>query len=379
MPHRRKLLYLAAVGGVGGFLVYTLFYGRLLTGTAESPQLFGASAQTQQNAEARQNISALALTASSLVRQIIPHYQWEPDRIAQIEAALRSKDEAAIKAVVANIGNCPHCLEHIAAFLDDPFQDVAGKIVLSRLLMQSGTQAETLLLVNAIVSAHLGGKNDLKDGLLQALADAQTQESAAALITVITDGSAGLEFRRLPEELQHAIKKSIRLNPNGEATGQMLAENYNSQVSSEIAQNIEDVKQPIMVSLLAKEAHQVGEIARVEHLVHLLSTMDDPRTLDGLMLLGENNVMPLDETNERAYAWVSEHDDSFDQDHYAAYLSDFDANAVQRSVAAFALAAAQDSKRARAAVEKALYQESDPRVRSHLKSALHLLSDHSNP
>lgn len=379
MSYRRKMLYLAVACGVSGFLVFTLFHGRQRTETAESLRLFAASRQAQQTTEAKQDIPTPAIAAGSVFRQNNPLIQWEPDRIAQLEEALRSKDQTVIKVVVAKMGDCPHCLERIAAFLDDPFQDVADKIALGKLLMQSGTEAETLVLVNAILSAHLRGKNDLKDGLLQALADAQTPESAAALITIITEGSTGLDFRRLPEELRHAIQKAIKLNPNGEVTGQMLAANYNSQVSSEIAKDLENVQHPIMVSLLAKEAHQVGEIAKVEHLVHLLSTMDDPRTLDGLMLLGENNVMPLDEANERAYAWVSEHGDGFNHNYYAAYLSDFDANAVQRSVAAFALAASQDSESALTAVEKALYYERDPRVRSHLKSARNLLVDHSSP
>ena len=274
------------------------------------------------------------------------------------------------------IDGCPQCLEHITAFLDDPSQDVADKIALGRALTQSGTQAETLLLINAILYAHLREESDLKDGLMQALADAQTPGSTATLIRVITESTADLDFQYLPADLQYAIHKAIRLNPDDEMTGRMLAEQYNSQVLPEIAQDLAKVQHPIMVALLAKAVYESGDIARTEHWTDLLSTIDDPRTLDGLMLLAENNVMPLDEANGRAYAWASALGDKFDHDHYAAYLSDFSANAVQRSVAAFALAASSNTAETRAALAKAYDHENDPLVRSNLKSAMQLMWDY---
>jgi hypothetical protein len=130
----------------------------------------------------------------------------------------------------------------LSAFLDDPLQDVADKIVLGRILMQSGTQADTLLLINAILYAHLRDENDLQDGLLQALADAQTPESTAALMHVITDSTAELAFEHLPANLQYAIHKALRLNPDGAMTGEMLATHYTSQGSPESAQALENVQ-----------------------------------------------------------------------------------------------------------------------------------------
>jgi hypothetical protein len=134
-----------------------------------------------------------------------------------------------------------------------------------------------------------------------------------------------------------------------------------------------------MVALLAKAAYDSGDIARAEYLTDRLSTIDNPRTLDGVMLLAEHNVMPLDEANERAYAWASAHGDTFDHDHYAASLSDFNANAVQRAVAAFALAASPNTAETRAALAKAYDHENDPLVRSNLQSAMQLMLDHPNP
>lgn len=379
MSYRSKMLYLAVVCGVSGFLVFALFDGRQRNETAEPPQVSAVSRQAQQSAKAKQARATPTLDASAVFRHKNPMIQWEPDRIAQPADTLPFKDDAAIKAGIARMDGCPHCLERIAAFLDDPLQDVAEKIALGKALMESGTQAETLLLVNAILYADLRKESDLKDGLMQALADAQTPESAAALLRVIAERTADLGFQELPEDLQYAIHKVIRLNPDSAMTGRMLTAHYTGQGSPEIAQALENVQHPIMVALLAKEAYESGDIARTEHLTDLLSTIDDPRTLDGLMLLAESNIMPLDEATGRAYAVASELGDTFDHDHYAAYLSDVSANAVQRSVAAFALAASPNTEEARAALEKAYDHENDPLVRSNLKSAMKLMLDHPNP
>jgi hypothetical protein len=379
MPFRKKTLYFSATCTVSGLLALTLFGERYHSEIAEPPQLFASPQQVRQTAEQKQEISAPATAANSALRQQHPVIRQAPDRILQLEEALQSKDEAAIRSVVTKVDSCPNCLEHIAAFLEDPSRDLADKIALGRALIQSGTQAETMLLVNAILHAHVTEESDLKDGLLQVLADAQTQESVAALMAIITGETGGQEFQQLPEDLQYAIQKAIRLNPNRETTGQMLAGNYNSQPLPEVAEKLQDVQHPMMISLLAKEAYEAGDISRAEQLMELFSAMNDPRTLDGLMLLTEKNVMPLDEANGRAYTWVSEHGDNFDQDHYAAYLSDFDANTAQRSIAAFALAASQNSEDALAALEKAYNHESDSLVRSNLESAINLVLNRSNP
>lgn len=379
MSYIIKSLYLAALCGVSGFLLFNLFHERQSTETLESPQLVAIERRTQPTVVAKQEIPTPTIAVRSSSQQKNQTLQREPDLIAQLEEVLQSKDETAIKVVVDKVGDCSPCLEHIAAFLDNPLQDVADKIALGRILMQSGTQANTLLLVNAILDAYLREEHDLKDGLIQALADAQTPESAVALTAVLTGDLVDLDFQQLPEELQYAIQKAIRLNPNGEVTGQMLVARYNSQPSPEIVERLQDVRHPVMISLLAKEAYESGDISRVEQLMDLLSTTNDLRNLDSLILLTENNVMPLDEANRRAYKWVNDHSGNFDHDHYAVYLSDFDASPAQRSIAAFALAASRNSESALATLEKAYNYESDTFVRIDLESAINLLLNRSDP
>lgn len=373
MYYRNKIIYLTILVGIGSFFVFTFLSGFQFNHNAETPQLSAAPRQVQLSAQPKRETPVPAIVARPVLRQKNPVIQQEPDRMAQLEDALRSKDEAAIQTAIDGLEDCADCLELIATYFDDPIQNTADKIALGKALMQPATQAETLILVNIILNAHLSDDVELKAGLLQALGNAQTPESAAALITVITKGVSDLDFYQLPEDLQLAIQNAIRLNPFPEATGQMLTVHYNNQASPDVVQELENIQQPVMLSMLAKQAYNGGDIAKTEHLTHLLTTIDDPHTLDGLMLLGVNDVMTIDETNGRAYVWVSEHAGAFDQDHYAAYLSNFDTNATQRSAAAFALAASQDSASVLAALEKASLYETDPLVSSNLVSAINLL------
>ena len=225
MSYRSKMLYLAVVCGVSGFLVFTLFEGRQRHETAEPPASVAAppAPPTPQAKQARPTPASAAHTAFQPKH---PMASVGAGPIGQPAEALPSQDAVAMQADSAGRDGCAHCVERIAAFLDDPLQDVADKIALGRALMQSGTQAETLRLVNAILYAHLRQESDLRDGLMQALADAQTPESTAALLRVITDSAADLDFQHLPEELQYAIRKALRLNPDGAMTGRMLAAQY---------------------------------------------------------------------------------------------------------------------------------------------------------
>lgn len=319
--------------------------------------------------------------ASSLLPQITktivnrPVSVWqESDRIAQLEEALQSGNEAAAAVVVAKLDDCPLCQERIAAFLDDPTQDMAAKIALAEALMQSGGQTETKLLVNAILRARLREDDDLKDRMLQALADAHTLESAAALMVIVTGEADGQEFQQLPEELQYAIQKAIRLNPDAETTGWMLAENYFSQATPELAERLLNIRQPFMIALLAKQAYESGDIQKTKSLTSLFPVMGYYGTLNALAFLSDAGAIPLDEANALAHEWA-DNQNEFNQNHYAVYLSgETDANETQRALAAFALAASPDKTMARASLENALEIEMDPVVRGHLESALELLS-----
>lgn len=356
-----KKIHLAIVVCVSSLAALTFLDGSQLSETAKPPQLSAATGQAQQT--------------ESVLGQQDPHVVWEPGHISQLDSALGSKSESLTQTVGDGAEDCVTCLPRTVEFLSNPTQPKAEKIATARSLMQPASQAQTLVLVEAILKAHLAGDDELKTGLLGALGEAQTPESAATFVDIIAKGVSDLKFGQLPDELQFAIRSAIKLNPFPEATGRLLAEHYNSQASPEVAQEFENLQQPVMLSILAKKAYDRGELARTEELTDRLSKMSDPYTLDGLMLLGVNSVLPLDRLNRIAHEWAGEHSGTFNQERYAEYLSNFDTNVTQRSVAAFALAASQDSASALNALEKALNHETDPLVRGNLETAINLVLD----
>lgn len=317
--------------------------------------------------------------SNSLLDQQKSHADWKLDPLHRLEQAFQSQNVSVIVAAINGAGNCPECMERIAAFIMDPLQDEDFKISLMKALMQSETRERTLLLVNVIMSAHLDEQYDLKDRLLQLLADVHTPESAQALMAVVTGETTDVDFQRMPEDLQYAIRKAVRLNPDYRTTGQMLAESFGSQTSAEAAEALQQIQQPIMTSLLAQEAYRNSDLEKAQEFTNLLSTMDDPRTIEGFMLLGRVENASLDEMTTLANLWARNHSDQYYMDYAEAYLTDPNGDVAQRSIAAFALAASQDPKSALAILQKAQHEESNPILRSYLESAIALLMEESGP
>jgi hypothetical protein len=303
---------------------------------------------------------------------------WKPDPLGRLEQALQSQNVSAIVAAIDPAGNCPECLERIAAFIMDPLQDEDFKISLMKALMQSETRERTLLLVNVIMSVHLAEQYDLKERLLQLLADVHTTESSQALMTVVTGETTDVDFHQMPEDLQYAIRKAIRLTPDYRATGQMLAESFGSQTSAEAAEALQQIQQPIMTSLLAQEAYRSSDLEKAQEFTNLLSAMDDPRTIEGFMLLGREENVSLDEMTTMANLWARNHSDQYYMDYAEAYLTDPNGDVAQRSIAAFALAASQDSKTALTVLQKVKDEESNPILRAYLDSAIALVMEQSS-
>lgn len=199
--------------------------------------------------------------------------------------------------------HCPECTERILEFLSDPANSEADKVAACKDWAKPETKDETLSLLRLLKEAHDAQQNDLKDRLLQILAGADGSEFAELLIAVINGEMPELVFQEFPEDLQYAIKKGIRLNPESEKIGKALADNYNSQqISPEAAAMIQDVKHPDMIYQLALEADQHGEIEEVRELVQSLQTFADSRTLDVIIRLGKEQIVTEEDAIKSAYA-----------------------------------------------------------------------------
>ena len=273
--------------------------------------------------------------------------------------------------------DCPECENRILDFLADPSNDEASKTFMTNTWIRPETKGGTLLLVKALKGASNFEQHELKDHLMQLMAGAETSESIKALIAVINGEVPDINFQEFPKDIQYAIQKAIRLSPNSQETAQILAEKFENQSSPEAAEAMIKVGHPMMVYLLAKEAYDKGDLAQAEQLSGTFTSMKDSSALEGIMLLGMGNIVSIDTANQLAYEWASSNSDAINHDHYETYLSEFEADPVQRSVAAYVLAGSSDTERALTALIKAYDNEQDTILQKHYENAMNLLKEQS--
>jgi hypothetical protein len=260
------------------------------------------------------------------------------------------------------------CAERILAFLADPANDEAAKVKMAQTWLKPESKEETLSLLRLLQEAHDAQQHDLESRLLQMLAGADSRESAELLISVLNGDEPSFVFNELPEDLQYQIKKAIRLNPY-ENIGKRLAEEFSYQRSDETIAAIQDIKRPDMIyELLAQETDQ----EKISGLVQSLQSYPDPRTLDVIMRLGNEQILTVDDAAKAAYNWADAHSESFNQERCEAYLSEPEASPAQRAVAAAALAAASDPVQAMTALQKAYEEETNQELRLAYEKAINL-------
>lgn len=290
---------------------------------------------------------------------------------ASNQSQCTSSQDDSSKASKMNVpGNCPDCIDRILAFLSAPYNNEAEKIKATKNWIKPETTEETLSLLELVKEAHALGQNELKDRLLQVLAGVDSNESTDVLISLIKGEVPGLTFQELPEELQYAIQKAIKLNPDNEWTGQVLAESNIYQSSPETIENLQNVDHPMMLYYQAQEANQRRETEQLEHIVTSLQTMEDSRSLEVIMRLGKDNIIAVDDATKAAHEWVDSHHEIFEQDHYESYLSEPNATPAVRSIAAVALSASNDPNLALISLKKAYDNELDPDVRFFYEKAM---------
>jgi hypothetical protein len=266
-------------------------------------------------------------------------------------------------------GACAECPRQTEGILQDPSRPLADRLAAGRALIRQGSYAGALAVVRTIHNADLARDLDLREGLIEVLADMQGLDAMAGLAAIVAGDAEGMDFRKLPDDLRAAVQKAIRLNSDGEATGRLLAERYSSQPSPEAKQDLEAIGQPWMFSTLAQSAQANGSPEDTARFVQGLAALDDPRTLDAVGALGERGVIETARAADIAHGWARTHPEQFAQDRYAAALSDPEVGAEAKSVAASALAGAGNGG-ALTALRKAADHETDPALHAELVAAL---------
>ncbi|WP_373499024.1 HEAT repeat domain-containing protein [Desulfococcus sp.] len=270
---------------------------------------------------------------------------------------------------------CPDCVDGILDFLYDPSNDEASKVLMAQNWIKPGTKEEALALVELFNAAHELEQADLKDRLLLVLAGTDSSGATEVLISIVNGEVPTLPFRELPEDLQYAIQKAIRLNPHREKTGKLLAESIEYQATNAALEDLQKINHPMMLFYQAQDADQRGDTQKVNQILESFQDLEDSKTIEGIMLLGKENIVSIEGAGDAAYEWANTHGEVFDQDCYESYLSEPDADPAERSVAAIALTASNEPERALQALRKAYDNEADPDVRYYYEEAISMIME----
>ena len=287
---------------------------------------------------------------------------------------ISSKENSSSPTTAGTTGQNYSHNEYIIAFLSDPTIDEVDKIQKAKNWTKPGSREETLSLVQLMINSHEIGQDDLKDQLLQVLAGVDSNEPTEALLSIIKGEVPEITFEELPKELKYAIQKAIRLNPDTQWTGKVLAESSGYQASEKTIENLKAVNHPTMLYYLAQEADQRGEIEEVRQIVSSLISIEAPESLEMIIGLGQDNVLSVDDASQAAFDWAASHNNYLKQDQYESYLSEPDADSVVRSLAASALAASNDPNSALTSLKKAYDHETDKNTRYFYEEAIDSLS-----
>lgn len=370
MTHiRAELLWVFAII-ISGSLLSWLFFNREGWLALLALQRTPVSINVNLARNAQTEFGTTLTTDEQELRHMGGNRYGKPDSLVQINGSLRSNEYLRDVVAVDGVRLCSECADRIATVLTDFSESQERRISAGRFLIEKGLREGTLAVLYAIYEAHDSGQYDLKDGLMQALADTQSPDSIKVLIDVITGNEKSINFSDLPEDIQYAVRKAVRRSPNDQETGAALAQRFVESASTDVAEYLEGVGHPEMITVLAARAFAEGDMSEVDARIQSLVSVEDPRTVDGLMHLGAQGVVSPEEASRLAYDWVLKHRESIDVGRFSAYLSDSRFNSVQRSIAAFAVAAWQDRVAARSALEEAYLREDDIGLRASIQAAI---------
>lgn len=267
-------------------------------------------------------------------------------------------------------------LDSILTFLSDPNDDEAEKVQAAKKWRKPHNREEILLLIQLTKDAEELRQSELKDQLLQTLAGTDSNGVIEVLVSFMKgeESVSGITFAELQEDFQYAIEKAIRLNPDDEWTGQVLAAESGYRSSEENVENLQNIHHPVMFYHLAREADQRGEVEKVAEIVDSLVTIDDSGSLKAIIRLGKDSIISVDDASLAAFDWAASHQDSVKQDRYESYLSEPNADSVERTIAAYTLAGSRDADKALSSLQKAYENETDENVRPYYEQAIRTLT-----
>lgn len=246
----------------------------------------------------------------------------------------------------------------------------------AKALIESGTKEGVLSVLKAIIDAHVQQDYDLKDSLMQILADVNSIEAADMLTDVLTRKvSISSDLLEIPEDITYAIKNAIRLIPN-EVVGEVLAQKYHNADSEEEKNKLFDIKHSVMIARLVADALAQGDNGTADRLMGELTGIEDNLAIKGMMILAREKSLPLDNVAKMLSLWNFTKPDK-PQAHFALveYLGNAEFSPAERSLAANAMAGEKDKEMAISALKKAQLFEENQFVKEYIEDALSRITE----
>ena len=269
--------------------------------------------------------------------------------------------------------NCPDCLKDLIDRSLIPDSHNLVKLSSADALLESETFEGISAFVTLMLDSHYEENNELKDGLMLLLADADSLEVAKMLTDILTgEVPPYIDWSLQPDDIKYAIEKSICSVSDKEAIGEWIADKY-QDAPLELADQLLSIKSGIAKGRLAIEAFEQGDLQKARELVEDSAQVDDTTAVEGIMLMARKEVIDIEKASNLIAEWTerSNHDQPLDL--LVDYLADHQYSIPERSAAALALASSKKVSSLNA-LRKACEHESDSVLKDTFVKAIAVIS-----
>lgn len=309
-----------------------------------------------------------------------PEVKLDPSEfLAQLRSAVaENMDPAEVRSILERVPQDPGLVRELQALLNDAGAGKALQGYAAEALMRAGTAESVQSVLDGLLAAVRADDSDRIDWLMSAMVAPTTTDGIHVLFDLLLGrGAYAQSAELLPPEVLAAARKALLMAPDREAVGNWAAQLY---LDPEVMANTEamwelfdGVSHPVMLAQLAARAYEENLPENASQFLARLGESGGQGVVPALVQMASGAAVPLDDAAAVLYDWSLGHPEDALPGLFIDYMSDSGRPPEQRSVAAFGLAGTADREFAKQALEKALDSETDPVVRTDLRTALSLL------
>jgi len=260
---------------------------------------------------------------------------------AQILSLLaETEGNEALDAVALSwkAGSCPECVDSLKQIIrnDSLNKDLRTKAAL--VLAKIGTQQSVVALIESFYEyfAIASETRVLQKIASKSISAIYEPEGVAALAAMLTGQQEGLAANQLPSSLVKTMTKAIAFYADKNSLAYELTKQYWATQNPEVQNAIIELNHPQTLALLAMDARESGDFSLQNSVMEKLAENGQSESLDALMTLAKNSNQDT-ELQTQINEWTQAHINTDRQGHLIDYLSNPEASAEQREIAAQSL------------------------------------------